>query len=276
MPFLISYHWFFTCFFVICVVSMSAHRAVFRNHVTHRLTYFLMILQFFWFFLVKKRGIKVFRSFSKIYYIFPFLKIISTKLNEKKIGKNFSSSRKIRNSKKKFSESKKLNFDKSNFLLKVQETFAVFLKLQKNFQIFEISFTDFLVKLAKIQFFSNFDFFFCSKYLEFFNFGKNAVSIFFSYFFFLTFRFLLHFMNTFLYFQLIMFASRKLVEAALPEVKKKFVKVVCSKLPFDGPEYDLVQYRCRNVSVFGWKSRKKWKSGWKQLSKSRKSRKSLI
>ncbi|CAI2298009.1 unnamed protein product [Caenorhabditis sp. 36 PRJEB53466] len=44
-----------------------------------------------------------------------------------------------------------------------------------------------------------------------------------------------------------MFASRKLVETALGEVKKKFVKVVSAKLPFDGPEFDLVQYRCRNL-----------------------------
>uniref|UniRef100_A0A8R1HL75 Farnesyl pyrophosphate synthase n=1 Tax=Caenorhabditis japonica TaxID=281687 RepID=A0A8R1HL75_CAEJA len=44
-----------------------------------------------------------------------------------------------------------------------------------------------------------------------------------------------------------MFASRKLVESALAEVKKKFVKVVAAKLPYDGPEYDLVQYRCRNL-----------------------------
>ncbi|CAI5438140.1 unnamed protein product [Caenorhabditis angaria] len=41
--------------------------------------------------------------------------------------------------------------------------------------------------------------------------------------------------------------SRKLVEAALGDVKKKFVSVVCSKLPYDGPEYDLVQYRMRNL-----------------------------
>lgn len=44
-----------------------------------------------------------------------------------------------------------------------------------------------------------------------------------------------------------MFASRKLVETALGEVKKKFVRVVSAKLPADGMEYDLVQYRCRNL-----------------------------
>ncbi|ULU13526.1 hypothetical protein L5515_002268 [Caenorhabditis briggsae] len=44
-----------------------------------------------------------------------------------------------------------------------------------------------------------------------------------------------------------MFASRKLVETALGEVKKKFVRVVSAKLPADGMEYDLVQYRCKNL-----------------------------
>ncbi|CAB3408373.1 unnamed protein product [Caenorhabditis bovis] len=41
--------------------------------------------------------------------------------------------------------------------------------------------------------------------------------------------------------------SRKLVEAALGEVKKKFVGVICSKLPRDGPEFDILQYRTRNL-----------------------------
>ncbi|CAD6186350.1 unnamed protein product [Caenorhabditis auriculariae] len=41
--------------------------------------------------------------------------------------------------------------------------------------------------------------------------------------------------------------SRALIEKALPALKKRFIGVVCSRLPFEGPEHDLALYRTRQL-----------------------------